>query len=82
MVSEFETRKDTIQELTESAADHVGRIAQIITAAVRDVAREIGDWATDVIEMNEASRRARADERRAPSADREAPGPVVVDESP
>lgn len=75
MVSEFETRKDTMQELTESAADHVGRIARIITTAVRDVAREVGDWATDVIEMNEASRRAREDERRA--AD-----PVVVDERP
>ena len=75
MVSEFETRKDTVQELTESAADHVGRIAQIITGAVRDIAREVGDWATDVIEMNEASRRARADDR-APDA------PVVVDETP
>ncbi len=74
MVSEFETRKDTVQELTESAADHVGRIAQIIAGAVRDVAREIGDWATDVIEMNEASRRARADER--------ADGPVVGDDTP
>jgi hypothetical protein len=75
MVSEFETRKDTVQELAESAADHVGRIAQIIAGAVRDIAREVGDWATDVIEMNEASRRARADDR-APDA------PVVVDDTP
>ncbi|MFC5287596.1 hypothetical protein ACFPM7_11095 [Actinokineospora guangxiensis] len=75
MVSEFETRKDTVQELTESAADHVGRIAQIIAGAVRDIAREVGDWATDVIEMNEASRRARADDR-APDA------PVVVNDTP
>ncbi|MGW5052400.1 hypothetical protein [Actinokineospora sp. NPDC004072] len=82
MVSEFDTRRDTIQEMADSAADHVGRIAQIITTAVRDVAREIGDWAADMIEVNEAARRNRVDERRAPAADREAPGPVVVDESP
>jgi hypothetical protein len=75
MVSEFETRKDTVQELTESAADHVGRIARIIAGAVRDIAREVGDWATDVIEMSEASRRARADETRRAA-------PVVVDDTP
>ncbi|MCP2269838.1 hypothetical protein LV75_002327 [Actinokineospora diospyrosa] len=71
VVSEFESAKDTIQEATESAAAHVGRIALIITGAVRDIAREVGDWATDVIEMGEAARRARADR------DDE---PVVVDE--
>ncbi|MGX7826979.1 hypothetical protein ACTG9Q_17985 [Actinokineospora sp. 24-640] len=81
MVSEFESRKDTLQELTESAADHVGRIAQIVTTAVRDVAREVGDWATDVIEMNEASRRARADQDRVPDEDAVV-RPIVVDDSP
>ncbi|GLZ39553.1 hypothetical protein [Actinokineospora sp. NBRC 105648] len=68
MVSEIESTKDTIQEVTESAANHIGRIALIITGAVRDIAREVGDWATDVIEMREAAERA--------SVDR----PVVVDE--
>ena len=70
MVSEFETVKDTVQEVTESAANHVGRIALIITGAVRDIAREIGDLATDIIEMREASERARADR------------PMIVDEAP
>lgn len=63
MVSDFESRKDTVQELTESAATHVGRIATIITGAVRDVTREIGDWATDVFEMREAARRAKEDQQ-------------------
>ncbi|SDC59300.1 hypothetical protein [Actinokineospora iranica] len=74
MVSEFERTKDTIQEMTETAATHVGRIAQIITSAVRDVAREIGDWATDTIEMREAAQRAAADHKPA--------RPVIVDEEP
>ncbi|MFG1784609.1 hypothetical protein ACGFIU_19400 [Rhodococcus oryzae] len=61
MVSKFERRKDTVQELTESGATHVGKIAMIIAGAVRDVTREIGDWITDGIEMREASKRAQAD---------------------
>jgi hypothetical protein len=70
MVSDFEAAKDTVQEATESAANHVGRIAVIITGAVRDVAREIGNWATDLIEMREAAERAKSDH------------PRIVDEAP
>jgi hypothetical protein len=72
MVSEFESKKDTVQVLTESAADHIGRIATIITAAVRDIAKEVGEWATDALEMREAAQRAKAD------ADRD----TVVDADP
>ncbi|XGU20717.1 hypothetical protein ACETU7_09440 [Rhodococcus sp. 3Y1] len=57
MVGKFERRKDTVQELTESAANHVGSIAMIIAGAVRDVTREIGDWVSDGIEMREAAKR-------------------------
>ncbi|EME24146.1 hypothetical protein [Rhodococcus triatomae] len=64
MVGKFERRKDTVQELTESGATHVGRIAMIIAGAVRDVTREVGDWISDGLEMREASRRAREDEER------------------
>ncbi len=63
MVSKFERRKDTVQEITESGAEHVGRIAMIIAGAVRDVTREIGDWISDGIEMREAAVRAREDDR-------------------
>jgi len=58
----LETAKDTVQVLTESAASHIGRIAVIITGAVRDVAREVGDWATDAFEMRDAAQRAQSDE--------------------
>ncbi|WP_072802696.1 hypothetical protein [Rhodococcoides yunnanense] len=61
MVGKFERNKDTIQELTESAATHVGKIAVIVAGAVRDITREIGDWVSDGIEMREAARKARDD---------------------
>lgn len=63
MVGKFERNKDTVQEITESAAVHVGRIAVIIATAVRDVTREIGDLITDGVEMREASKRAESDTR-------------------
>ena len=61
MVGQFESGKDTVQVITESAATHIGNIATIITSAVRDIARETGDWLTDVIEMREAAEKARLD---------------------
>lgn len=64
MVGKFERNKDTIQEMTESAATRVGAIAGIITGAVRDVTREVGGWITDGIEMREAARKARSDDER------------------
>jgi len=60
MVSRFEIGKDTVQELTESAATHVGRIATILAGAVREVTHEVGEWATDMFEMREAADHARA----------------------
>ncbi|WP_320672260.1 hypothetical protein [Patulibacter defluvii] len=83
MPTPLETRKDTVQEAIESGATHVGRIATIISGAVRDVARELGDWASDVFEMREASRLAQADRRPAvgdpadrPAADLDRDPPV------
>ena len=58
----LETRKDTPQIAIESGATHVGQIMGIVAGAVRDVTRELGDWATDVFEMREAARRAEADD--------------------
>jgi hypothetical protein len=62
MVSKLEVAKDTAQVLTESAANHVGRIATIIAGAVREIAHEMGEWATDAFEMREAADEARAAE--------------------
>ncbi|MFT4041648.1 MAG: hypothetical protein QM673_00655 [Gordonia sp. (in: high G+C Gram-positive bacteria)] len=64
MVDRIESNKDFVQELVESTAAHVGRITTIITTAVADVAREIGDTISDGFEMAEAARRARADRSR------------------
>ena len=58
MVSRFEIRKDTAQVIAESAATHVGRIATILTGAVRDLTHEVGEWASDVFEIREAAGRA------------------------
>jgi hypothetical protein len=58
MVSKFEIGKDTVQVITESAATHVGRIATILSGAVREITHEMGEWATDVIEMREAAGKA------------------------
>ncbi len=51
-----------MQELTESAVTHVGRIATIVTGAVREVAHELGEWATEAFEMRDAAAKADADE--------------------
>ena len=61
-MGEFERRKDQAQEGIQTGAALVGRVAVIITDAVGSIAREIGDFVTDTIEMNEASRAARRDE--------------------
>lgn len=55
-----ETRKDTVQVVVDSGAAHVGRIANIVTGAVREVTRELGGFATEVFEMRDASKRAEA----------------------
>jgi hypothetical protein len=58
----IETRKDTLQVAIESGATHVGQIVGIVAGAVRDVTHELGDWATDVLEMRDAAKRAEADQ--------------------
>jgi hypothetical protein len=60
-IDRLESRKDTIQVAVESGATHAGSIVGIIVGAVRDVTREVGDWATDVFEIRDAARRARTD---------------------
>lgn len=61
-LDKLETRKDTIQVAVESGATHVGSIMSIVVGAVREVTREVGDWATDVFEIRDAARRARRDD--------------------
>ena len=61
MVDSIERNKDLFQELIESTATHVGRIATIIAGRVAGVTREIGEIVTDGFEMREAARKAKAD---------------------
>ncbi|WP_243635206.1 hypothetical protein [Tsukamurella pulmonis] len=72
-MGKLERRKDVAQEAIESTSIRVGRIATIITTAVADVAREIGDAVSDALEMRQAARAAAADEARTESR---APRPV------
>jgi hypothetical protein len=60
-LEKIETRKDVLQTAIESGATHAGQIMGIVAGAVRDVTRELGDFATDVFEMRDAARRAEAD---------------------
>ncbi|MGH3738660.1 MAG: hypothetical protein ACRDT6_24105 [Micromonosporaceae bacterium] len=60
MLGKGEITKDAIQVGVESAATRIGHIAVIVTGAVRDVAKEIGEFATDLYEVADTSRRARA----------------------
>jgi len=53
-----EIGKDAVQSTVEAAANTVGEVATIITAAVRDVATAIGGLATEVFEIREASQKA------------------------
>ncbi len=63
-MSDFERNKDQIQAGVQAGASLVGRITVIITDAIGAIAREVGDFVTDGIEMREAARAARLDEQR------------------
>ncbi|MFC6013126.1 hypothetical protein [Nocardia lasii] len=77
MVGKFESNKDLVQELTTTGAQRVGNIAALITGTVAAVAREIGEFVTDAIEMREAAAAARRDAQ----ADRDGADGVEVVET-
>lgn len=56
MPSKLELIKDILQVAVDSGAERVGRITTVITGAVRDVTRELGEWAGDVLEVVEAAK--------------------------
>jgi hypothetical protein len=60
-LSGAEIGKDAVQSTIEAAAGTVGEVATIVTQAVRDIATAIGDFATEVFEIRDASRRAAED---------------------
>ena len=78
-LSKAETRKDVVQVVVESGATHAGRIAGIVSGAVRDVTRELGEFTTELFEMRDASRRAERDRQ---VADQPEPGQPVEPGAP
>lgn len=74
-MSKFERNKDLAQEIVSSAAEHIGEIAKIITVAVVDVTKQIGEIATDAFEMREAAQTAEWDQSRADAEIEDDPAP-------
>ena len=60
-LSKAEIGKDALQAAAEAAARTAGEVATIITRAVQEVATALGDFATEVFEIRDSSRRAAAD---------------------
>ncbi|TCW20566.1 hypothetical protein [Dietzia cinnamea] len=63
-MSDFERNKDQVQAGVQAGASLVGRIAVIITDAIGSIAKEIGDFVTEGIEMREAARISRREEQQ------------------
>lgn len=67
-MSEFERNKDRVQAGVQAGASLVGRITMIVTDAIGSIAREVGDFVTDGIEMREAARISRHAEQSGASS--------------
>lgn len=57
-LSKAEIGKDAVQSGAEAAIGTVAEVATIITGAVKDVASALGGLATELFEIQDASRRA------------------------
>lgn len=60
-LSRGEISKDALQHTIEAGAEAVASVTTILATAVRDVASAVGGFATEVFEIREAARRARAE---------------------
>ena len=60
-LSKGEIRKDALQHTVEAGAEAVASVTTILATAVRDVAQAVGGFATEMFEIREAARRARAE---------------------
>jgi hypothetical protein len=66
-LSRGEIRKDALQDSVETTATAVGTVTTIVTTAVRDIARTVGGFATEVFEIRDAARRAADDNPTGPT---------------
>ncbi|QIK67794.1 hypothetical protein G7072_16860 [Nocardioides sp. HDW12B] len=62
-LSRAEIAKDALQHTVEAGAETVAAVSGILTTAVRDVARAVGEFATEMFEIREAARRASEENR-------------------
>ena len=67
-LSKGEIRKDALQDTVEATATAVGAVTAIMTTAVRDIARTVGGLATEVFEIRDSVRRARAEHADEPDS--------------
>lgn len=59
-LSRGEIRKDALQSSIEAAAGTVGQVTTILSGAVKEVAGALGGFATELFEIRDSVRRARA----------------------
>lgn len=57
-ISKAEIGKDAVQGTLEAAAETVGTVTHIVVGAVRQVAKALGDFGTEVFEIREAAKKA------------------------
>lgn len=57
-LSKAEIRKDALQDGVQAATHAVGEVATIVTAAVGEVAKAVGGFATELFEIRDSVRRA------------------------
>ena len=60
-LSKGEIAKDAVQHTVEAGTETVASVATILTGAVRDITHALGAFATEVFEIRDAARRARAE---------------------
>ena len=60
-LSQGEIRKDAVQGVVDAGISAVGAAGSIITHAVRDIARVAGDLGSELFEIRDAARKARAE---------------------
>ncbi len=65
-LSRSEIRKDAVQGTVEAAATTIGQVSAIVSTAVRDVARTLGGFATELYEIRDSARRAADDHEDVP----------------
>lgn len=68
-ISKAEIRKDAIQDSVEATISAAAKVGGAVTGAARDIAGAVGGLATDLFEIRDAARKARAEHPDLPTAE-------------